>query len=43
MGGWAKWVMGIKEDTGWNEDWVLYVGDELLDSTPEAKTTLYIN
>ena len=35
MGGWTKWVMGIKEDTCWDEHWVLYVGDELLDSTPE--------
>ena len=23
-GGWAKWVMGIKKDTCWDEHWVLY-------------------
>ena len=39
-GGWAKWGRGIKEDT-WDEHWVLYVGDESLDSTPEIIITLY--
>ena len=29
MGGWAKWVGGIKEDT-WDEHWVSYVSDESL-------------
>ena len=32
-GGWAKWVMGIKEGTCWDEHWVLYVSDESLNST----------
>ena len=43
MGGWAKWVWGIKEDTCWDEHWVSRVRDESLGSTPEAKTTLYVN
>ena len=34
VGGWAKWVMGIKEDT---------CSDEPLNSTPEANITLYVN
>lgn len=38
-GGWAKWVMGIKEDTC-NEYWILYVSDDLLISVPEAITVL---
>ena len=42
MGGWAKWVMGIKEGTC-NERWVLYVSDELLNSIPEINTVLYVN
>ena len=42
-GGWAKWVMGIKEDAYWDEHWVLYVSDESLGSTLEANTTLYVN
>ena len=33
-GGWAKWVRGIEEDTCWDEHWVLYIGDESLESTP---------
>ena len=43
MGGWAKWVRGIKEDTLWDEHWVLYVGDESPDSTPEIIIALYAN
>ena len=35
-GGEAKWVRGIKEDTWWDEHWVLYMGDESLESTPET-------
>ena len=35
MGAWAKWVRGIKEETCWDEHWVLYVGGESLKSTPE--------
>jgi len=42
-GGWVKWVMGIKECTGCNEHWVLYVSDESLNSTPETNITLHIN
>ena len=40
VGGWAKWVMGIKEGTCWDEHWVFYVRDESLGSTPETNTTL---
>ena len=32
-----------KEDTCWDDHWVLYVGDESLDSTPEIITALYAN
>ena len=39
-GGWAKWVIDIKEGTC-DEHWVPYVRDESLSSTPEARTTLY--
>ena len=35
-GGWAKDRMGIKEGT-YDEHWVLYVSDELLNPTPEIK------
>ena len=42
-GGWARWVMGSKEDTCWDEPWVSYVRDESLGSTPEANTTWYVN
>ena len=41
-GGWAKWVRGIKEGTCW-EHWVLYIGDESLESTPEIIIALYAN
>ena len=43
MGGWAKWVMGIKEGTSWDEHWVLYESDESPGSTPETNTTQYVN
>ena len=43
VGGWAKWVMGIKEGTCYDEQWVLYVSDESLNSTPETDITLYVN
>ena len=43
MGGRVKWVMGIKEDTCWNEHWVLYVSNESLNATPETNTTLSVN
>ena len=35
VGGWAKWVMDIKEDTCWEEHGVLYVSDESLNSIPD--------
>lgn len=41
--GWIKLVMGIKERICWNEHWVLYVGDESLDSAPETTVVLYVN
>ena len=34
---------GNKEGTFQDEQWVLHVSDESLGSTPEAKTTLYVN
>ena len=37
----GKWVMGIEEDTCWDERWVLYVSDESQESTLKAKSTLY--
>ena len=40
MGGWVKWVMGIKEGTGWDEHWVLCVREESLGSTPETNMNL---
>ena len=43
VGGWAKWVMGIKEGASCDEHWVLHVSDESLDSTPKTNTTLYVN
>ena len=41
-GGWAKRVMGIKEDTCWDEHWVLHVSDEALNSIPEKKNNQHI-
>ena len=32
--------MGIKEGTGYDEHWVLYISDESLSSTPETNITL---
>ena len=40
-GGRAIRVRGIKEDTCWDEHWVLYIGDESLESTPEIIIVLY--
>ena len=40
LGGWTKWVMGIKQDTCWDENWVLYVSDESLNFTPETNIIL---
>ena len=42
MGGWARWVMGIKEGTC-DEHWVLYLSNESLKSTPKPIIALYIN
>ena len=41
--GWMKWVMGMKEVTCGDQQWVLYVSDESLNSTLETNTTLYVN
>ena len=41
MGGWAKWVTGIKEGTCWDDHWVSY--EDSLGSTPEAKTATHVN
>lgn len=38
----ARWMMGIREDTCWDEHSVLHVGDESLNST-DINTTLYVN
>ena len=35
VGGWAKRVRGIREDT-WDHHWVSHVGGESLDSAPEV-------
>ena len=40
MRGGAKRARGMKEDTCWDEHWVLYVGDESLESTPEIIVAL---
>lgn len=32
-GGWAKWMMDVKEGTCYDERWVLRVGDASLNST----------
>ena len=42
VGEWAKCVRSIKEDIYWDEHWVLYIGDESLDSTSEI-IVLYAN
>ena len=41
--GWARWVMGITEDTSYDEHWVLHVSEESLNSTPETNIILYVN
>ena len=33
---WGNWVVGIKEGTGWNEQWVLNAADESLHFTSET-------
>ena len=42
-GGCARWVMDIQEGTYRDEDWVLYVSDESLNSTPETNIPLCVN
>ena len=42
-GGWAPQARGIKEDTCWDEHWVLHIRDESLGSTPEIIIELYAN
>ena len=37
-----RWGMGIKEGTC-DQDWVWYVSDESLSSTPDIIITLYVN
>ena len=41
MGTWAKRAKGIKEDTCWDEHWVLCVGVESLESTPEIIVAIH--
>ena len=41
-GGWAKWVVSIKNGTC-VKHWVLYVSDESVNSIPEANVTLFVN
>ena len=45
QGGWAKWVMGIKEGTCWHEHWlgVISKWGIMNFSTPETIITLYVN
>ena len=37
MGGTPKGERGFKEDTYWDEHWVLHVNDDSLNSIPEKK------
>ena len=41
-GRWARWVVGAKEGTC-DEQRVLYVSDESLNSTHETNIALYVN
>ena len=43
LGAGAKWAMGTKEGTCWDEHWELYVSDVSLGSTRETNTPLYVN
>ena len=40
--GWGNWLMGINEGTQWDEHWVLYATDELLNPTSETNDVLYV-
>ena len=42
-GRWAKWVMGTKEGTCWDEHQVWYESDGSLNSTPETNIALHVN
>ena len=39
--GWVRWVMGMKEGTC-DEQRVLYISNESLNSTPETNIELYV-
>ena len=41
--GWAKWVMGTKEGSCYDEHWVLYVSDESLNFTHEINIARCVN
>lgn len=41
-GEWARWEMGIKEGTCYDEYWVLYVSGESQNCTLEINIALYI-
>ena len=41
-GGWARWVLCIKEGTCCDEHWVLNVSDESWNSTPETSIALVL-
>ena len=43
VGGWSRWVMGIKEGNCFDDQWLLYVSDEPLNSTPETNIALHVN
>ena len=42
-GGWAGWVVAIKEGTCCDGYWVLPVSDESLNCTPETNIALYVS
>ena len=43
VNGWATCVIGIKENTCFDEHWAFYVSDESLNSTPDTKFVPYVN
>lgn len=43
VGDGLEWVMGIIEDTCYEEHWVLYLSNESLNFTPEADIALFVN
>ena len=42
-GRWVKWAIDIKKGICFDDNWVLYVKDEILNSPPETNITLYVN